>query len=110
MGDACGDLFGDPLGDLLGDACGDRIGVVGPVVRPSSVPCAAVLADVRVTLVGLDLRGLEGGKRVAAAAAGLLVTTLVPESPGMAHPVGVSQGEGLALRKPKPCNPDQPKY
>ena len=99
-----------PLGDLGG--------VTGTRMRSSCAPGAALLGDGHVTLSGMPLRGLSGAKRFglvrtvgrgALAAAGLLVTALAPEEPDIAPPVGVSQVESLAWRKPKPCRSVQTK-
>ena len=121
LGDPLGDPLGcaAPLGDLVGDPLGDLGGVTGSRMWPSCAPGAVVLDDGHVTLSGMPLRGLWGSKgfglvrtvgRGAWAAAGLLVAALAPDGPDIAPPVGVSQVESLAWRKPKPCRSVQPKY
>ena len=125
LGDRLGDPLGDPLGcaaplgDLLGDPLGDLGGVVGSVLWSLCAPGAAFLGDGHVAPSGPPLRGVWGPKRAglmgavgrgALAAAGLLVAALAPEGPDIAPPVGVSQVDSLAWRKPKPCRSVQPKY
>ena len=116
---ALGDLLGEPLddplgraapvGELLGDPLGDPLGCSAPLGD-----LVGVWGDGHVTPLGVPLRGLWGAKRSglvrALAAAGLLVAALAPEEPDIAPPVGVSQVESLAWRKPKPCRSAQPKY
>ena len=103
----------------MGDPLGGFVGVIGSRMRSSCASCAAFLGDGHVTLSGMPLRVLSGAKRFglvrkvgrgALAAAGLCVTALAPEGPDIAPPVGVSQVESLAWRKPKPCRSVHPKY
>ena len=94
----------------MGDPLGGFVGVIGSRMRSSCASCAAFWGDGHVTLSGMPLRGLSGAKgfwlvrkvgRVALAAAGLLVTTLAPEEPVIAPPVGVAQAQALQIRSTK---------
>ena len=81
--------------------------------------CFFVSGNGRAQLSGMPLRGFSGAKRFglvravvhrALAAAGFLVAALALEEPCIAPPVGVSQVESLAWRKPQPCRPAHPTY